>query len=591
MCDPLTQLAIIHGADKFGWHDYTPHYFRLFEPLRARARNVLEIGVGGYQDRDRGGESLAIWRDFFFEADVTGIDLSPKDLDLGPRVKIFRGNQVDRPFLDEIAARRGPFEIILDDGSHQNIHIIQTFKALLSKVAPGGIYVAEDLQTAHFPRYGGSLELEAPNALGFFARLFRQLIQNRANAGIAAMERFHNIVAVHKQGPGQPPILPDDEAAENWLCLGAAPPPPMAWDVATGKASGTEDLSKLVRKRAPDGISITGDHPILADDDGLAALLRAVPKDGYLVIEQAGTLPDDRIAELSRLFVQLDHREIAIFYPEAAIDPLARDILSLKVGAGRVVICKGDNSYPSNMAFDFDHPRVAAALEMMEAIVLEDGTETGLIQMADLLNRKGDAHRAERIYQRLEEIGASSRTYVAHASRRLRQAGDWQKSRELLLSAVANYPDDARVLSQLGSVYAGLKDWNRAEREFHRAVQCAPDDAVIRTQYASALSQLGRFEEAVNHAAEAAKLQPKHAAKVAQLGRFMSQAGRFDEAVEILRRAADLDPENASIFRSLSGAYFELGERGAAEQALAKAIALRPEAAEFTRWKQHLETA
>ena len=36
MIDPLSRLAILHGTDKFGYHDYTPNYFSLLESWRMR---------------------------------------------------------------------------------------------------------------------------------------------------------------------------------------------------------------------------------------------------------------------------------------------------------------------------------------------------------------------------------------------------------------------------------------------------------------------------------------------------------------------------------------------------------------------------
>ena len=58
MIDPLSRLAILHGTDKFGYHDYTPNYFSLLEGWRMQPLRMLEIGVGGYGFEDRGGGSL-----------------------------------------------------------------------------------------------------------------------------------------------------------------------------------------------------------------------------------------------------------------------------------------------------------------------------------------------------------------------------------------------------------------------------------------------------------------------------------------------------------------------------------------------------
>ena len=57
----LTDLAIQHQTDKWGSHSYTPHYEHHFNHLRDEPINLLEIGVGGYQDPQAGGNSLRMW--------------------------------------------------------------------------------------------------------------------------------------------------------------------------------------------------------------------------------------------------------------------------------------------------------------------------------------------------------------------------------------------------------------------------------------------------------------------------------------------------------------------------------------------------
>ncbi|MFT5639386.1 MAG: cephalosporin hydroxylase, partial [Paracoccaceae bacterium] len=125
--DPLSRLAVLNGTDKFGYHDYTPNYHRLLHHLRDKPIRLLEIGVGGYGDEDRGGESLAVWRDYFPNAKIiVGIDIQRKTMDLGPRVEILQGSQVDPEFLEQVQKDHGPFDVIIDDGSHRTEHVIES---------------------------------------------------------------------------------------------------------------------------------------------------------------------------------------------------------------------------------------------------------------------------------------------------------------------------------------------------------------------------------------------------------------------------------------------------------------------------------
>jgi hypothetical protein len=154
--ESLTQLATRFGTDKWGSHYYTPHYERHFAPLRHLPISVLEIGIGGFEDPAKGGESLRMWEAFFPNARIYGIDLHDKRVQDGGRIRTFRGSQTDDAFLDSVKKEIGPLHVVIDDGSHVNAHVIHTFLRFFPLLERGGIYAIEDLQTAYWPEFGGS---------------------------------------------------------------------------------------------------------------------------------------------------------------------------------------------------------------------------------------------------------------------------------------------------------------------------------------------------------------------------------------------------------------------------------------------------
>ncbi len=155
----LNDLAARYGSDKWGGlHWYTPHYMNHFLPLRYDPIKLLEIGIGGYKYESCGGESLYMWQRFFPRGLVYGVDLYPKRGVRGPRIRTIQGDQNDPSFLRSLAAEFGPFDIIIDDGSHVNEHVRTSFEELFGCVLPGGYYVIEDLHTSYWPEFGG----EAP---------------------------------------------------------------------------------------------------------------------------------------------------------------------------------------------------------------------------------------------------------------------------------------------------------------------------------------------------------------------------------------------------------------------------------------------
>lgn len=150
----LADLARRHGSDKAD-HGYAPLYEerlrgRRFEPLR-----LLEIGVGGYADPSLGGASLRMWADYLPNARIVGLDVHQKDLDLPDRVTVVQGSQAAPDVLDALDAEHGPFDVVIDDGSHHNTHRNATFAHLFPRVVPGGFYALEDLHTSYLRFYGG----------------------------------------------------------------------------------------------------------------------------------------------------------------------------------------------------------------------------------------------------------------------------------------------------------------------------------------------------------------------------------------------------------------------------------------------------
>lgn len=206
----LTELAKKHASDKWGSHFYTPHYHAFFQHLRQEPIRLLEIGVGGYKDPNKGGESLRMWKEYFPNAQIVAIDIYDKKAIEEERIRIYQGSQVDMDFLEEINREAGPFDIIIDDGSHINSHIIETFKALFPKLRQDGIYVVEDIQTSYWENFGGdSFNLKRKRtAMNYFKQLLDSLNYEEIDnpwfkpgyfdRNIVGMSFFHNMVFIQK---------------------------------------------------------------------------------------------------------------------------------------------------------------------------------------------------------------------------------------------------------------------------------------------------------------------------------------------------------------------------------------------------------
>ncbi|MET0182807.1 MAG: class I SAM-dependent methyltransferase [Caulobacterales bacterium] len=146
---PLYDLFLRNNRrDIDKWHHYFSVYERYFPAFMHRPISFLEIGV--YK-----GGSLRMWRDFFGpQAKITGIDINPECMQhRGENIEVYIGDQADPEFLARVAAERGPFDIILDDGGHTAKQQIIALETLTPHVKEGGLFIVEDTHTSLWADY------------------------------------------------------------------------------------------------------------------------------------------------------------------------------------------------------------------------------------------------------------------------------------------------------------------------------------------------------------------------------------------------------------------------------------------------------
>jgi len=145
----LQKIGFLHGTDK-GNEDHSFRgvsnldvYARHFEPLRNKEISLLEIGV-------LSGASLRMWKEYFPHARIFGLDIDQHCKRLEEdRISIEIGSQTDTSLLECVAQKAGGFDIVIDDGSHVNKHILKSYEVLFKHLKPGGIYVIEDLACSY----------------------------------------------------------------------------------------------------------------------------------------------------------------------------------------------------------------------------------------------------------------------------------------------------------------------------------------------------------------------------------------------------------------------------------------------------------
>lgn len=156
---------------------------------------MLEIGIGGYESPTWGGASLRVWRDYFRRGHIHGLDIHPKQIS-ERRLTTHQGDQSDLGFMAAFGVAHGPFDIVIDDGSHVNEHIRKSFAALFGEhLKPGGWYVIEDMATAYDPQFGGG----EPGTTGTSTELVKGIVDAiNLSGSVAELHVYKQLAFIRK---------------------------------------------------------------------------------------------------------------------------------------------------------------------------------------------------------------------------------------------------------------------------------------------------------------------------------------------------------------------------------------------------------
>lgn len=204
----LDEIAIRAMTDKASnGHNYTRVYETYLERMRDQPLLIFELGIGGYQYPDRGGQSLRMWSEYFPHARIVGIDCYEKvgmDTD---RVTIVKGSQDNPEFLADLVATHGVPDLIIDDASHLCELTIKSFEILFPMLKAGGLYFCEDVHTSFWVDYGGDPDpSQGKTTVKFFQGLTPQLshdtlVQEYRNTYAGYLDFIHfyrNLVIIKK---------------------------------------------------------------------------------------------------------------------------------------------------------------------------------------------------------------------------------------------------------------------------------------------------------------------------------------------------------------------------------------------------------
>lgn len=162
----LYTLCEFYGSDKggsdktekpFSWapHNYTEYYSILFDHCRESISKVFECGIGTNDpnldstmgENGKPGASLKVWRDYFPNAEIFGVDVDRNILFSDNRIKTFYLDQLDVKSIEKCwkEISEDKFDLMIDDGLHTFEAGTNLFMHSKDRLSERGIYVIEDV--------------------------------------------------------------------------------------------------------------------------------------------------------------------------------------------------------------------------------------------------------------------------------------------------------------------------------------------------------------------------------------------------------------------------------------------------------------
>lgn len=212
----FTKLLNESGSDKYDRHHYERYYERWLAPYRQKpGLRFLEIGADH-------GHSLRLWVSYFWNdpeiivglayargntsalvpaGDFTVADDSSSTSHTANVAHVIYGDQSKADTMQRLW-ELGPWDVIVDDGSHVPSQVLYTLFSLWQSIAPGGMYIIEDVETSYWKRNSQIYGYDLPGT-GFQA--------DAKHSVVAKLKEILDILPRHQLGLESLSVMPGDE--------------------------------------------------------------------------------------------------------------------------------------------------------------------------------------------------------------------------------------------------------------------------------------------------------------------------------------------------------------------------------------------
>lgn len=157
----LSNLGKKFNTDKEYDHSFCNFYENHLSSVRYQNLKILELGIWD-------GASLKMWKEYFPNSSIFGVDINPIKVINEDRIKTFIFNAGDENLLSNFNKIYGPFDIVIDDASHFTNHQWVSWRVFSENCK---IFIWEDLHTSRISHYITGVGLEGLLPLDYAKKL------------------------------------------------------------------------------------------------------------------------------------------------------------------------------------------------------------------------------------------------------------------------------------------------------------------------------------------------------------------------------------------------------------------------------------
>jgi hypothetical protein len=164
----LGQLLDKYGSAKSVYTCTDDIYDLIFKFTQEKVNRVIECGIGGSSIKTRylpgpkrnltvAGAALRAYRDYFFNAEIIGIDIDKSILFTDERIKTYECDQTKpesiKKFIQQANLKPKSVDIIIDDGLRTFLAKITLLESLCNILVDNGIYLMEWIPADKLDKY------------------------------------------------------------------------------------------------------------------------------------------------------------------------------------------------------------------------------------------------------------------------------------------------------------------------------------------------------------------------------------------------------------------------------------------------------